>query len=55
MSQENTLNLNAIKSGPIRIIVPMTHGFIQGSGLDAKIVPGGSDWILVCDHYIISG
>lgn len=49
MSKENTVDLKAIKSGASRIIVPITHGFIKGSGLEAEILPGGGDWILVCE------
>jgi hypothetical protein len=47
MSQENSVDLKAIKSGPYRIIVPITHGFLRGSGLEATLLPGGGDWILV--------
>jgi hypothetical protein len=47
MNKENSLDLKTIKFGPQRIIVPITHGFIEGSGLKAEIVPGGGDWILV--------
>jgi Protein of unknown function (DUF3237) len=47
MSKENSLDLKTIKSGAQRVIVPITHGFIEGSGLKAELVPGGGDWILV--------
>ncbi|KAJ9494967.1 hypothetical protein LTR99_001298 [Exophiala xenobiotica] len=47
MSKENTVNLKEIKGGPVRIVVPITHGFIKGSGLEAEILPGGGDWILL--------
>ncbi|EXJ60786.1 hypothetical protein A1O7_04939 [Cladophialophora yegresii CBS 114405] len=47
MNKENTVNLNAIKNGATRIIVPITHGFIKGAGLEAEILPGGGDWILL--------
>jgi hypothetical protein len=47
MSKENSLNLDAIKGGPSRIIVPITHGTLEGSGLNAKLLSGGGDWILV--------
>jgi hypothetical protein len=47
MSKENSVTLSDIKSGPSRIIVPMTHGFIEGSGVKAEILPGSGDWILV--------
>ena len=47
LSKENSVTLPNIKDGPSRVIAPITHGFIKGSGLDAKIIPGGSDWILV--------
>ena len=52
MSKENTINLKAIKGGPVRVVVPITHGFIKGSGLDAEILPGGGDWILVSEHIL---
>lgn len=55
MSKQNTVNLKAIKSGASRIIVPITHGFIKGSGLEAEILPGGGDWILVCEHILNTG
>lgn len=48
MNKENSHNLGAIKAGPTRIMVPITHGYIEGSGLRAEITPGGADWILVC-------
>jgi len=48
INKENTLDLKAIKTGPQRIIVPIVSGFVKGSGLDAEILPGGADWILVC-------
>lgn len=51
MSKENTVDLKAIKGGASRIIVPITHGFIKGSGLEAEILPGGGDWILVCRYH----
>jgi hypothetical protein len=54
MSKEDTANVNTVKSGPLRIIVPLTHGFIRGSGLDATLLPGGSDWILVHTTHLLS-
>lgn len=48
MSRESSVNLNAIKSGPTRIIVPITHGYVEGSGVKVELLPGGGDWILVC-------
>ncbi|PVH72835.1 hypothetical protein DL98DRAFT_432472 [Cadophora sp. DSE1049] len=45
ISTKDTLDLKTIKNGNNRIIIPITHGFIEGSGLDATIVQGGSDWI----------
>ncbi|KAI1612523.1 hypothetical protein EDD36DRAFT_239483 [Exophiala viscosa] len=47
INKENTLDLKAIKTGPQRIIVPIVSGFVKGSGLDAEILPGGADWILL--------
>ncbi|QKX62844.1 uncharacterized protein TRUGW13939_10009 [Talaromyces rugulosus] len=46
MDAGNTVNLNAIKSGPHRIIVPINGGFVEGSGLKAQVLPGSGDWIL---------
>ncbi|KAI9925318.1 hypothetical protein ASPWEDRAFT_187618 [Aspergillus wentii DTO 134E9] len=46
ISKDTALNLNTVKSGPSRIISPLTHGFLEGPGLKADILPGGSDWIL---------
>jgi hypothetical protein len=47
MDKANSHNLKSIKAGPTRITVPLTSGYIEGSGLKAEITPGGSDWILV--------
>ena len=47
LSREHTLQLGAIKAGPQRIIAPVSHGFLKGSGVEAEILPGGSDWLLV--------
>ncbi|KAK5144699.1 hypothetical protein LTR04_001494 [Oleoguttula sp. CCFEE 6159] len=46
ISKENSMDLGAMKQGPTRIIVPISHGFVRGSGLEATIAPGGGDWIL---------
>ncbi|KAH9209193.1 hypothetical protein DL95DRAFT_394595 [Leptodontidium sp. 2 PMI_412] len=43
ISVEDTLDLKTIRNGNRRTIVPITHGFITGSGLDATIIQGGSD------------
>ncbi|RHZ62626.1 hypothetical protein CDV55_105681 [Aspergillus turcosus] len=47
MSKEHTVTLEGIKSGPSRIIVPITHGFIVGPGVKAEVLPGSGDWILL--------
>ncbi|PVH75079.1 hypothetical protein DL98DRAFT_593467 [Cadophora sp. DSE1049] len=47
MDKANSHDLKTMKAGPTRIMVPMTHGFIKGSGLQAKLTPGGGDWILL--------
>lgn len=44
---KDTLKLDGIKSGPSRLVLPITHGFVEGSGLKAKVLPGGADWLLV--------
>lgn len=54
MDLQNTVNLNAIKSGPHRIIVPMNRGFIEGSGLKVQILPDSGEWILVRALYLFS-
>lgn len=47
MDKQNNHSLKAIKDGPTRIMVPITHGWVEGMGLRAEITPGGADWILV--------
>lgn len=51
LSKENTIDLQAIKNGPQRIVVPVTSGFIKGTGpaegLEAEILPSSGDWLLV--------
>lgn len=54
LSKDNILDLAAIRSGPRRIIAAVVGGFIKGEGLDAEIVPGGSDWMMVCLHHLRS-
>jgi hypothetical protein len=44
--KENVI-LGAVKGGLRRSISPITHGYIKGPGLDAKVLPGGSDVALV--------
>ncbi|OAA68553.1 Outer membrane protein, beta-barrel [Niveomyces insectorum RCEF 264] len=46
MSKDYSHNLNAIWSGPHRVIVPIVSGFLNGPNFEAEIVPGGGDWIL---------
>jgi hypothetical protein len=47
LSKEDLLAFGAIKGGPHRYIVPVTHGFLEGSGIKAQLVQGGSDWLLL--------
>ena len=47
LSKENGLTIPRIKDGSSRVIAPITHGSIEGSGIKATIIPGGGDWILV--------
>ncbi|KAJ5811493.1 hypothetical protein N7474_007794 [Penicillium riverlandense] len=47
LSRENSFTIPKIKDGPSRVILPITHGFIEGSGIKATIIPGGGDWILM--------
>lgn len=49
MSKENSVTLSEIKNGPSRIIVPITHGFVKGPEVQADVLPGSGDWILVWD------
>lgn len=43
------VSLGPVKSGPSRLIAPISHGFINGSGVHAIVLPGGGDWGLI-DH-----
>jgi len=47
LSKENSIAMAKIKSGPSRVVLPITHGSLEGSGLKATILPGGGDWILL--------
>lgn len=47
LSRENSLTIAKVKSNLSRIILPITHGFVEGSGLNATVIPGGGDWLLV--------
>ncbi|KAK3046847.1 hypothetical protein LTR09_011688 [Extremus antarcticus] len=48
ISKPDTLALGATKGGAHRICVPVTDGFLRGTGkaagIDFEIVQGGSDW-----------
>jgi hypothetical protein len=46
-SRDGTCDLKAMRSGPSRLIVPVTGGFIKGHGVDAEVLRGGGDWPLV--------
>jgi hypothetical protein len=47
VSVEQTVKLGVVKGGLNRSVSPITHGYIKGSGLDAKVLPGGGDVGLV--------
>jgi len=47
LSKEDLLVFGPIKGGPHRYAVPVTYGFLEGSGIKAQLVQGGSDWILM--------
>jgi hypothetical protein len=47
-AKNGTCDLKAMRSGPSRLIVPVTGGFIKGHGVDAEVLQGGGDWPLVC-------
>ena len=47
LSKEDLLALGSIKGGAHRYAAPVTHGFFKGSGIEAQIIQGGSDWLLV--------
>lgn len=44
---KEAVNVKQILGGPQRIIVPLTGGWLKGSGLEADILPGSGDWFLV--------
>jgi len=44
---KESFKLDGILGGPSRLILPITHGFVEGSGLKAEVQPGGADWLLV--------
>lgn len=48
---ENFLRIGPVKSGPHRAIIHATSGFLEGSGVKAKVVPGGGDWLLLDPSY----
>lgn len=48
LSKENIHDLEAIRNGPHRFIAAITRGSIKGEGLEAEILPGGVDWVMVC-------
>ena len=47
VSVKQNVILGAVKGGLIRSVLPIAHGYIKGSGLDAKVLPGGGDVALV--------
>jgi hypothetical protein len=47
LSKEDLLALGSIRGGPHRYAIPVTHGFLEGSGIKAQLVQGGSDWLLL--------
>ena len=47
LSPEHVYDLKAVR-GHNRFIAAIAGGFIKGEGLEAKILPGGADWVSVC-------
>jgi hypothetical protein len=47
VSIEQNVSIGAVKGGLIRSVSPITHGYIKGPGLDAKVLSGGADVSLV--------
>ena len=47
LGKENTLPLGSVKGGAHRYVIPVSGGFVSGSGLEAEIMPGGGDWLLL--------
>ena len=47
IDRDVTLNLGPIKGGPHRYCVAIPSGYISGPGIEATILPGGSDWLLL--------
>ena len=47
LSKDDLLALGPIKGGAHRYAAPVTHGSFEGSGINAQIIQGGSDWLLV--------
>jgi hypothetical protein len=47
VSISETVVLGPVKGGLIRSVAPIKYGYIKGSGLDAKVLPGGGDVPLV--------
>lgn len=46
----DVLSLHAVKGGPQRMILPVIRGFLRGvenKDIDAELVPGGADYLLV--------
>ncbi len=48
---EKGIEIQAVKGGPQRIVIPVTGGSISGTGaaagLEAEILPTSGDWLLV--------
>lgn len=44
---KDVVNVKQVLGGPQRIVVPLTTGFLRGSGLEAEVLPGSGDWFLV--------
>src|SRR5438046_9962054 len=47
LSKEDTMPFGPVKGGSHRTIVPVTHGLLEGSGVKAQLVQGGSDWLRI--------
>jgi hypothetical protein len=47
ISLQDMLDLKTVRNGTNRVIVPIIHGTVEGSGLKATITQGGSDSMTV--------
>jgi hypothetical protein len=47
LGKEGTLQLGSVRGGTQRVFIPVTGGHIKGPGIDATVLPGGGDWLLL--------